>query len=109
MLIIDHRDPSIHTSETRTVSGKTTQSDSGTSIIGGPPRIEHRETGKTVKSVLRWSGSTMVMHWELTEKRVKYISDIKMFLSPDGQVLTMAEHYREPGLERIRDWVFEKQ
>jgi hypothetical protein len=32
-----------------------------------------------------------------------------MFLSPDGQALTMAERYREPGLERVRDWVFEKQ
>jgi len=108
-MVIDHRDPAIHTSETRTVSGKTTQSDSGTSVIDGRQRVQHSEAGKTVRFMQKWVGSTIVMHWEMTEKGVTYISDIRMFLSPDGGVLTMAEHYREPGLERIRDWVFEKQ
>jgi hypothetical protein len=34
---------------------------------------------------------------------------IRTSLSADGKVLTMAEHYREPGMERVRDWVYEKQ
>lgn len=45
----------------------------------------------------------------MTEKGTTYVSDVMTSLSPDGKVLTMAEHYREPGLERVRDWVFEKQ
>jgi hypothetical protein len=57
----------------------------------------------------RWSGSTLIMHWEMTEHGTTYISDIKTSLSPDGKVLTMAEDYRETGMRRIRDWVFEKQ
>ena len=57
----------------------------------------------------RWSDSTLIMYWEMTEKGTTYISEIRMSLSADGKVLTMAEHYREPGMERIRDWVFEKQ
>jgi hypothetical protein len=58
----------------------------------------------------KWEGSTLVMHWELTDAAgVTYVSDIRTSLSADGKVLTMAEHYREPGMERIRDWVFEKQ
>ena len=49
------------------------------------------------------------MNCKMTEKGTTYISDVRTYLSPDGKVLTMAEHYREPGMERIRDWVFEKQ
>jgi hypothetical protein len=39
----------------------------------------------------------------------EYASDIRMTLSPNGRTLIMEEHYTEPGMERIRDWVFEKQ
>ena len=108
-MVIEHREPSIHTSETRTVSGKTTHTDSGTSKIDGQLRVEHPKPGVTVKSMQTWSDSTLVMHWEMTEKGTTYISDIRTSLSPDGKVLTMAEHYEEPGMERIRDWVFDKQ
>ena len=108
-IVIDHRDPSIHTSETRTVAGKTTHSDGGYAKIDGQLRVEHPDPGKTVTSMQRWSGSTLIMHWEMVEKEITYISDIKTSLSPDGKVLTMAEDYREPGMQRVRDWVFEKQ
>jgi hypothetical protein len=108
-LVIDHRDSSIHTSETRTVAGKTTHSDGGTARIDGRLRSEHPESGKTVRSMKRWSDSTLIMHWEMTENGITYASDIRTSLSRDGKVLTMAEHYREPGMERVRDWVFEKQ
>jgi hypothetical protein len=108
-IVIDHRDPSIHTSETRTVSGSTTHTDSGSAKIDGQSHTEHPEPGKTVTSMQRWSGSTLIMHWEMIEHGTTYISDIKTSLSPDGKVLTMAEDYREPGMQRIRDWVFEKQ
>ena len=107
-IVIDHRGPSIHTSETRTVAGKTTHSDEFAKI-DGQPHLEHPEPGKTVTSMQKWSGSILIMHWEMTEKGITYVSDIKTSLSPDGKVLTMAEDYREPGVHRIRDWVFEKQ
>jgi hypothetical protein len=45
----------------------------------------------------------------MTEDGVEYRSDIRMTLSADGKTLTMAEHHKEPGMERIRDWVFDKQ
>jgi hypothetical protein len=108
-IVIDHRDPSIHTSETRTVAGRTTHSDEGTATIDGQPHLKHPESGKTVTSMQKWSGSTLIMHWEMTEKGITCVSDIKTSLSPDGKVLTMAEDYREPGMHRVRDWVFEKQ
>ena len=108
-LVIDHRGSSIHTSETRTVAGKTTHSESGPARIDGRLRIEHPEPGKTVRSMKRWSDSTLIMHWEMTENGITYASDIRTSLSRDGKVLTMAEHYREPGMERVRDWVLEKQ
>src|ERR1700730_16001515 len=50
-IVIDHRDPSIHTSETRTVAGKTTHGDGGYAKIDGQLRVEHPEPGKTVTSV----------------------------------------------------------
>jgi len=66
--------------------------------------------GKTERSVQKWEGSTLVMHWELTDSEgITYVSDYSTSLSADGKVLTMAEQYREPGMERIRDWAYEKQ
>jgi hypothetical protein len=50
-LVIDHHDSLIHTSETRTVAGKTTYSDSATARIDGRLTIEHPEPGKTVRSM----------------------------------------------------------
>ena len=50
VLVIDHRDPLIHTSETRTVSGNTTRSDGGTAVIDGQLRVEHPGPEKTIKS-----------------------------------------------------------
>ena len=43
------------------------------------------------------------------DQKTRYISDINTTLSDDRQTLIMSEYYREPGLERIRDWVFERQ
>ena len=109
-IIYEHRDPLIRYSETRTVFGKTTHSDGETSTIDGRLHVKHPAPGKTERSMQKWEGSTLVMHWELTDAAgVTYVSDIRTSLSADRKVLTMAEHYREPGMERIRDWVFEKQ
>jgi hypothetical protein len=108
-IVIEHRDPSIHTSETRTVAGKTTHVDEGTATIDGQQHLKRPEPGKTVASMQKWSGSTLIMHWEMTERGITYISDIKTSLSADGKVLTVAEDYREPDMHRVRDWVFEKQ
>lgn len=108
-IVIDHHDPSITSSEMRVVLGKRTSSYDGTAMIDDIERVSHPEPGSTEKQRQSWSGATLVKHWEKTEKSTRYISDIRQTLSEDGNVLTMAEHYREPGLERIRDWVFEKQ
>lgn len=56
-----------------------------------------------------WSDSVLVMHCEMTEKGATYVLAIKTSPSTDGRVLTIAEQYHEPGMEPIRDWVFEKQ
>src|ERR1700720_4837573 len=48
-MVIDHRDPMIHTSETRTVAGKTTRGDDGTARIDGQLRVQHPEPGKAVR------------------------------------------------------------
>src|SRR5215471_18755810 len=106
----EHRDPFIRYSETRTVFGKTTTATGKTNMIDGRLHVKHPAFGKTERSMQKWEGSTLVMHWELTDAAgVTYVSDIRTSLSADGKVLTMAEHYREPGMERIRDWVYEKQ
>jgi len=108
-MVFEHRDPSIKYSETRVVSGKTTHSDGDARMIDGRLRVEHPAPRKTERSMQKWEGSTLVVHWELTDADgITYVSDIRMSLSADGKVLTMAEHYREPGMERIRDWVFDK-
>ena len=107
--MINHRDPSITSRETRVVSGKVTKSDSDTSEIDGIEHVSHPEPDSTIKQRQTWSGATLLKHWEKTVKDATYISDIKQTLSEDGKLLIMSEHYREPGMERIRDWVFEKQ
>lgn len=108
-IVIDHRDPRITSRETRVVSGKTTSSNDGTAMIDDIERVRYPDSGSTEKQRQSWSGTTLVKHWEKTEKSTTYISDIRQTLSEDGKVLTMSEHYREPGMERIRDWVFDKQ
>jgi hypothetical protein len=108
-IVIDHRDSSITSRETRVVSGKTTSSKDGTAMIDDIERVWHPEPGSREKQRQSWSGATLIKHWEKTVKSTTYISDIRQTLSEDGKVLTMSEHYREPGMERIRDWVFEKQ
>jgi hypothetical protein len=109
-VVYEHRDPSLKYSEMRIVSGKTTHSDGKAGTIDGQLHTEHPAPGKTTRSIQKWEGSELVTHWELTDAEgITYVSDIRMSLSPDGKVLTMAEHYREPGMERIRDWVFDRQ
>jgi hypothetical protein len=105
---IEHREPMMRSRETRVVSGKvTTSKDPWTAI--DCKEHESKHPGKTVLSSACWSGRALKTHNVTTIDGVDYISDIATTLSDDGKVLTMAEHYREPGLERIRDWVFEKQ
>ena len=94
--------------ETRVVSGKTTSSKDGTAMIDGIEHVWHPEPGSTEKLRQSWSGAALIKHWEKAVKGTTYISDIRQTLSEDGRVLTMSEHYREPGMERVRDWVFEK-
>ena len=65
--------------------------------------------GKSVRMTVQWSGNVLVTHEVITKDGTDFISDTRATLSKDGRVLTIAEHYREPGLKRIRDWVFEKQ
>jgi hypothetical protein len=107
--IFDHRDPLIKSSETRKVSGKVTVSPGSEARIDGREHVSHPKPGNTERTTQVWSGDALLMHWELTEDGTTYISDIRMTLTEGGKVLVMAEHYREPGMERIRDWVFEKQ
>jgi hypothetical protein len=107
-MVIEHRDPEITSAETRVVAGKVTKG-SGTARIDGVEHISHPEPDATVRQRQWWSGEGLLSHWEKTAGGITYISDIKQTLSKDGKVLTMSEHYREPGMERIRDWVFEKQ
>ena len=109
MIVIDHRDPSITLRETRVVSGKVTKSNDDTAEIDGVEHVSHPEPGSTIKQRQIWSGATLIKHWEKSVKDTTYISDIKQRLSDNGKLLIMSEHYREPGMERIRDWVFEKQ
>lgn len=108
VIVIDHQDPSIRSAETRTVAGKVTKSESE-ARIDGLEHVDKSKPGIIVKQKQAWSGSALLMHWEMTENSTTYISDIRQTLSGDGKILTMSEHYREPGMERIRDWVFEKQ
>ncbi len=108
-IVIDHRDSSITSRETRVVSGKVTQSNDDTAEIDGIEHVSHPEPGSTVKQRQTWSGVILIKRWEKTARDTTYISDIKQTLSDDRKVLIMSEHYREPGMERIRDWVFEKE
>jgi hypothetical protein len=78
-------------------------------MIDGQQRVSQPKAGSTERTTLIWSGAVLLKHWELTEGGTTYVSDIRQSLSEGGKVLVMSEHYLEPGLERIRDWVFEKQ
>ena len=84
-------------------------SNESTEIFDGQERISHPGAGKTSKQTQRWSGDVLLKHWEMTEGTTTYVSDTRMTLSENGRALTMSEHYREPGMERVRDWIFEKQ
>ena len=109
-VVIDHRESTIRLSETRTVSGKVTSGEGAAEPIDGQEHVSSPEPGKTAKQKKSWSGQTLLTYWEMTDQQgTTYVSDIRIALSEGGKVLTMAEHYREPRMERIRDWVFEKQ
>lgn len=109
-VVIDTQESTIRLSETRTVSGKVTSGEGAAEPIDGQEHVSSPEPGKTAKQKKSWSGQTILMYWEMTDQQgTTYVSDIRISLSEGGKVLTMAEHYREPGMERIRDWVFEKQ
>lgn len=109
-VVIDHKGSTIRMNETRTVSGKTTSGEGAAEPIDGQEHVDRPEPGKTVKNKRQWEGNTLLIYWEMTDPQgVTYVSDIRVTLSGAGRILTMAEHYREPNMERIRDWVFEKQ
>lgn len=108
-IVIDHRDPMITSRETRVVSGKLTSTTDETETVDDVELTQHQQPGSTVRQRHTWSGAALIKHWEKTVKGITYKSDIRQTLSTNGTVLIMSEHYREPGMERIRDWVFEKQ
>jgi hypothetical protein len=113
IIVIDHRQPSTVRVIRENMAGETNL----TAIFGKDPpsKIDGREhvtrpgAGKTVRATSQWSGDTLVTHQVYTRDGTDFISDTRTTLSNDGKILTIAEDYREPGLERIRDWVFEKQ
>jgi hypothetical protein len=108
-LVIDHHDPFIRSYETRTVSGQVKKSGESEAEIDGREHVSQPKPGSIEKLRQGWAGDALLKHWELSEDGKTYISDIRQTLSEGGRVLVMSEHYQEPGLERIRDWVFEKQ
>ena len=111
--MIDHQDPSTVRIKREVLEGKP----SVTAIFGDDPAVtidgkEHLiSSGKrgSVSVNTRWSGNDLLRHQVITINGVRYMSDTRTTLSEGGAILTIAEHYREPGLERIRNWVFERQ
>jgi hypothetical protein len=108
-LVIDHHDPFIRSFETRTGSGQVKKIVETEAEIDGREHVSQPKPGSTEKLRQGWAGDALLKHWELSEDGKTYISDIRQTLSGGGKVLVMSEHYQEPGLERIRDWIFEKQ
>jgi len=108
-LFIHHDGPLIRSSEIRTVSGQVRKSAESDAYTDGRERVSHPKPGSIEKVKQGWSGDALLKHWELSEEGKTYVSDIRQTLSEGGNVLVMSEHYRESRLERIRDWVFEKQ
>jgi hypothetical protein len=108
-LFIHHDGRLITSSETRTVSGQAKKSAESDACIDGRERVSHPKPGGIEKLRQGWAGEALLKHWELSQDGKTYVSDIRQTLSEGGNVLVMSKQYREPGLERIRDWVFEKQ
>ena len=113
VIVIDHRRPSRFRISHEKMTGNT-----GVAAIFGqdpPSMIDGKEhttrvrPGKTVKMTAQWSGPVLVTHEVTTVDGTEFVSDTRTSLSDDSQVLTISEHYREPGLDRIRDWVFDRQ
>jgi hypothetical protein len=114
VLILDHRDPSTILVTGERVTGKpgviaSVFGEDPPGIIDGKEHVIKPRPGKTVSVTVQWSGFAMVRHQVITADGTDYFSDTRTTLSADGKILTIAEQYREPGMERIRDWVFEKQ
>jgi hypothetical protein len=79
------------------------------SVTDGKEHVTHPRQGKAIRMRSFWSGKMLVIHEVTTTDGRDFVSDVKWTLSDDREVLTMTEHYQEPGLERNRDWVFDKQ
>ena len=77
------------------------------SIIDGREHVTRPGAGRIVRRTSQWSGDTLVAHQAYTIDGTDYISETERHYQ--GKILTIAEDYREPGMQRIRDWVFEKQ
>ena len=65
-LIIDHRDPIMHTAETRTVAGKVTKG-STEERIDGRERVTQARPEKRERQTQRWSGNAVLKIWRMTE------------------------------------------
>lgn len=113
VLMIDHREPSIVRISRELITGKTNVrsvfGEDPPSIIDGEEHVTNAGLGKSIRMTAQWSGDALVTHEVITKDGTDFVSDTRATLSKDGTVLTISEHYREPGLERIRDWIFEKQ
>ena len=113
VLIIDHREPSVVRISRELITGKTNVTsvfgEDPPSIIDGEEHVTNAGRGKSVRMTVHWSGNVLVTHEVITKDGTDFVSDTRATLSKDGTVLTISEHYSEPGLERIRDWIFEKR
>lgn len=111
--MIDHREPSVVRISRELITGKTKVrsvfGEDPPSIIDGEEHLTQAGLGKSIRMTVQWSGNVLVTHEVITKDGTDFISDTRTTLSKDGRVLRIAEHYSEPGLERIRDWIFEKQ
>jgi hypothetical protein len=101
-LIVDHRDPIIHTAETRTVDGKVTKG-STEERIDGRERVTQARPEKTVRQTQRWSGNEVLKIWRMTEDGIEYRSDIRMTLSLDGKTnIIRSQAWSESGIGCLR-------
>jgi hypothetical protein len=68
-----------------------------------------RRGDRVTRGSILWEGTSLLAKSVFTEGGTTYSSEDKFTLSENGRVLTIYEHFTEPGRERRREFVLLKQ
>ena len=106
--VIDHRDPKITMTTTRTWKGGSDDSDTSTFTIDGKERYKKDGEGESWGRHF-WKGEELVWEWKIVRNGEVGTIVVHYRLTDEGKTFVAAEWQHTPGQVHHNLWVFDRE